>query len=97
MANDGFPQASNYSHSALRAILRLKAGLAPLDRLEELTVNRARHFDYLSGLLSTAESESRAFGIVLGPYGSGKSHFLQLAKQFALNHKFAVAQLNLDT
>jgi hypothetical protein len=97
MANDGPHQFSNNHHSALRAILRLKAGLAPLDRLEELTVNRARHFDYLSSLLSTAKSESHAFGIVLGPYGSGKSHFLQLAKQFALNHKFAVAQLNLDT
>src|SRR6266542_4822562 len=80
-------------HSALRALLRLKAGLTLLERADDLTINIARHHEYLRSLFSTTDVSERAFGIVLGPYGAGKSHFLQLAKNYALAQNFAVAQL----
>jgi hypothetical protein len=80
-------------HSALRALLRLKAGLTPLERVGDLTINMARHEKYLRDLFDKADASERAFGMVLGPYGAGKSHFLQLAKDYALAHNFAVAQL----
>lgn len=80
-------------HSALRALLRLKAGLTPLERVDDLTINIARHHEYLHNLFNRTDDSARAFGIVLGPYGAGKSHFLQLAKNYALAQNFAVAQL----
>ncbi len=79
--------------AALSAVLRIKAGLCPNERLEDVTVDFREHAPYLQHFLS---SETR-FGIVLGPYGSGKTHFLRVAKQTALSQGFAVAHLDLDT
>jgi hypothetical protein len=82
---------------ALRAILRLKSGLSPLERVEDLTVDVDRHKSYLRSLLDDASANGRSLGVVLGPYGSGKTHFLQLAKNYAFGQRYAVAQLGLDT
>lgn len=84
-------------NGALRAILRLKSGLSPLDRVEDLTVDVDRHKSFLCSLLQEVGTNGKSFGIVLGPYGSGKTHFLQLAKNHAFSQHYAVAQLGQDT
>jgi hypothetical protein len=83
--------------SALSAIIRLKAGLSPLHYLDDLTVDLAGHKSYLCRLLNKGSGQRTRLGIVLGAYGSGKTHFLQVAKRHALSGKFAVAQLSQDT
>jgi hypothetical protein len=79
--------------AALSAVLRIKAGLCPFERLEDITVDFRNHAPFLDQFLS---SDTR-LGIVLGPYGTGKTHFLQLTRKNALSEKFAVAHLGLDT
>jgi hypothetical protein len=83
--------------SALSAVLRLKAGLSPLQRLEELTIDFETHRQFVIPLLGNSIASGNKLGIVVGPYGCGKSHFLQIARRLALANNFAVAQLNLDT
>ena len=80
--------------SALHAILRLKAGLSPSQRLDELTVDLNRHNSFLRDFL---DPSSKAITAVVGPYGAGKTHFLRLAKQEALKKGYAVASLTQET
>lgn len=83
--------------SALKAIIRLKAGLCPLERLEDITIGLTSHTAHLGKLLGEGLGTGERFGIVLGPYGSGKTHVMQIAKRVALQHHFAVAHLSQDT
>ena len=57
--------------AALSAIIRLKAGLCPLERLEDITIDLQSHSNYLRNLLGSGER----FGIILGPYGSGENAY----------------------
>jgi hypothetical protein len=82
--------------AALKAILRLKAGLSPLNRLADTTVDYAKHIGYLESLHDTCLSTGNALGVVTGPYGTGKTHFLLLSKIYAIDHGYAVAHLSLD-
>lgn len=82
---------------ALRTVIRLKAGITPISGLEGLTINSEHHLKYLASLVSRFHKIGRAFGIVVGPYGSGKTHFLLLSKEFFLNEGFAVMHLGQDT
>jgi hypothetical protein len=91
------PNLMSDSLAALSAIIRLKGGLCPLERLEELTIDLQRHSRYLRELLGAGGSGGERFGIVLGPYGSGKTHILQVTKHLALSQGFAVAHLSQDT
>jgi hypothetical protein len=79
---------------ALHAILRLKAGLSPLQRLGELTVDLDRHQTFLEDFFG---SSSKGVSAVIGPYGAGKTHFLQLAKQEALERGYSIASLTQET
>jgi hypothetical protein len=83
-------------HSALRTVLRIKAGLSPLGRISELTIDLPRQLAFLKRVYADA-ARSGGPALVIGPYGSGKTHFLQLAKEYALKQGFAFAQLSQDT
>jgi hypothetical protein len=83
--------------AALSAIIRLKGGLCPLERLEDITIDLQSHSNYLRSLLGSGGSGGEKFGIVLGPYGSGKTHILHVTKHLALSQGFAVAHLSQDT
>jgi hypothetical protein len=80
--------------AALHAILRLKAGLSPSQCLDELTVDLSRHEAFLRDFF---DSPGRTIAAVVGPYGAGKTHFLQLSKQEALKRGYAVASLEQET
>src|ERR1700723_2916403 len=81
---------------ALRAIMRLKSGLSPIERVEDITIDLPKHLAYLNHLLDSSNRRER-LGLVLGSYGAGKTHFLQLAKRVALKQGYAVAELGQDT
>jgi hypothetical protein len=83
--------------AALSAIIRLKGGLCPLERLEDITIDFHSHSNYVKNLLDSGSSFGDKFGIILGPYGSGKTHILQVTKHLALSQGFAVAHLSQDT
>ncbi len=81
----------------LSAVLRLKAGLCPLRAIEDVTVNASRYSAFLDNVLDMALGGNAAFGIVEGTYGTGKTHFLQLAREKALKKGAAIAQLSADS
>jgi len=83
--------------AALSAIIRLKGGLCPLERLEDITLDLQSHSNYVQKLLDIGGSVGERFGVILGPYGSGKTHILQVTKHLALSKGFAVAHLSQDT
>ena len=60
----------------------------------ELTVDLSRHETFLRDFF---DSPGKAMAAVVGPYGAGKTHFLQLAKQEALKRGHAVASLEQET
>jgi hypothetical protein len=80
--------------AALHAIMRLKAGLSPAACLESLTVDLPRQRAFLGEFL---EGKNNNIGAVVGPYGAGKTHFLQLAKNEALRAGYLVACLGQET
>jgi hypothetical protein len=84
-------------HTALGELLRLRAGLSPLARVADLTVDLQEHTRYLDALFETQLHRRRPLGIVTGPPGWGKTNFLGLAKTYALSQGFAVMQLGQDT
>ncbi len=82
--------------AARRTVEALRYGVVPHKRIRELS----------AGLESERASLQRAFDevartggdvrVVLGEYGTGKSHFFELAAQEALERNFLVAAASLD-
>lgn len=79
---------------ALQAILRLKAGLSPGSCLEALTVDFSAQEAFVSQFM---QNRAPNVAVVVGPYGSGKTHFLRLAKQLALKSGYLVTSLGQET
>jgi hypothetical protein len=79
---------------ALHAIMRLKAGLSPGSCLEALTVDFSAHEAFIQGFIRNRGSN---LAVVVGPYGSGKTHFLQLAKRLASKAGYLVTSLGQET
>jgi hypothetical protein len=79
---------------ALHAIMRLKAGLTPDSCLESLTVDLSVQEAFISQFV---QGRSSNIGVVIGSYGSGKTHFLQLTKQLALKSGYLVTSLGQET
>jgi hypothetical protein len=79
---------------ALHAIMRLKAGLSPDSCIESLTVNLSEQQDFLGQFL---QNRSSNVGVVVGPYGSGKTHFLQLTKRLALKAGYLLTSAGQET
>ena len=82
---------------ALKAILRLKAGLSPLNRLREITVDFDKHICYLERLNRSCAAFGNALGVVTGRYGTGKTHFLLVSKRYAIEEGYSTAHLSQDT
>jgi len=80
-----------FSHR--RIIEALRMGVVPADSVESFTLGRENEAKQLSSWLLNDESGS---GIILGEYGSGKSHFLNYAFSIALKKGFAVARVDLE-
>ncbi|MDQ3248426.1 MAG: ATP-binding protein [Chloroflexota bacterium] len=74
----------------------LRVGIAPLQQIQELTIGLNSERTSLSAGLKGAHQSGGAVRAVIGDYGFGKSHIVELTAQDALNRDFLVAAISLD-
>ncbi len=81
---------------ARQLIESLRVGIAPAQHVPELTINlRAERESIIHGL-NEAHQLGGAARAVVGEYGYGKSHMVELTMQEALNRNFLVGTVSLD-
>lgn len=91
--------ASKYTLSRKKAkkiVEALRLGVVPEAEIEEYTVHRAEEIKEIEKGFERAENEGGNSTIILGEYGSGKSHFLDLIRSIALKKGFVVAKAEMD-
>lgn len=74
----------------------LRVGIAPAQHVAELTINLRPERDSLIRALNQAHQQGGAVRAVVGEYGFGKSHMVELTTQEALARNFLVATISLD-
>ena len=73
----------------------LKAGVVPRRGIHQIQVGRAREVQALIDDIHDVGEGSTSFRIVIGDYGTGKSFFLLLTKETALQKGLCVASADL--
>jgi hypothetical protein len=81
---------------ARQLIESLRVGIAPAQHIPELTIDLQAERESLIKGLAQAHKQGGAVRAVVGEYGYGKSHLVELATQEALNRDFLVGTVSLD-
>ena len=81
---------------ARRTIEALRFGVVPHHRIRELSFGLDKERQSLQGAFDAVEQTGGDVRVVLGEYGTGKSHFFELAVEEALARNFIVAMTSLD-
>jgi P-loop Domain of unknown function (DUF2791) len=81
---------------ARQLIEALRVGIAPAQHVRELTVGLVAERATLGSGLNKAHQTGGAVRAVVGDYGFGKSHIVELTAQEALTRNFLVAATSLD-
>lgn len=76
-------------------ISALRAGVVPRIGLQHIQVGRQREIEALLQDIERIGSGGSSIRFVIGPYGAGKTFFLFLVRQIALQRKLAVCQADL--
>jgi len=84
------------SVAARQAIEALRLGVVPRSHLDTYTVGRDLELVVVLKDLEAARQEG-GFRVVLGDYGAGKTHFLEMAEILALESGFLAARATLDS
>ncbi|MEX2534435.1 MAG: BREX system ATP-binding domain-containing protein [Trueperaceae bacterium] len=79
-----------------RLIEALRFGVAPAAHLRELTIGLAAERESVIAALNESHETGGAVRAVLGEYGYGKSHLVELSAQEALARGFLVSSVSLD-
>lgn len=87
---------SHTQFEARQLIEALRMGIAPAQHIQSLTIGLADEQTRLTTGLIQAHQRGGAAYAVVGDYGFGKSHIVELAAQEALGHNFLVASVSLD-
>ena len=74
----------------------LRVGVAPAQHIKELTIGLETERARLAEGLVTAHQAGGAVRAVIGEYGFGKTHLVELTAQDALDRNFLVATASLD-
>ncbi|MDJ0752207.1 MAG: DUF2791 family P-loop domain-containing protein [Ardenticatenaceae bacterium] len=74
----------------------LRVGIAPAQHVAELTVDLQSERESILVGLNQAHQHGGAVRAVVGEYGYGKSHIVELTTQEALTRNFLVATVSLD-
>ncbi|MEZ4658737.1 MAG: DUF2791 family P-loop domain-containing protein [Caldilineaceae bacterium] len=82
--------------SARSLIEALRVGVAPAQHIRELTIGLGDEQKRLAAGLNQAHSQGGAAFAVIGDYGFGKSHIVELTAREALDRNFLVAAISLD-
>jgi hypothetical protein len=79
----------------LRALYRLRAGVPPFDRIEELSVGHDGALKQLKSFVDSPAGVARAL-LVTGDYGEGKSHWLGALRHLGLKAGLAICYMSAD-
>ncbi len=80
-----------------RALIEaLRLGVAPVQKAQALTIGLEGERSSLVAGLTQAQTQGGAVRAVVGDYGGGKSHIVELSTQEALARGFLVASTSLD-
>ncbi len=90
------PLMAESQYDARQLIEALRVGIAPARHAEELTVGLTDERARLVDGLNRAHSEGGAAFAVIGDYGFGKTHLVELSAQEGLRRNFLVAATSLD-
>lgn len=82
---------------ARRTIEALRFGVVPSHRIRELSFGLDKERQSLQSAFDAVEQTGGDVRVVLGEYGTGKSHFFELTVEEALARNFIVATTSLDT
>lgn len=81
---------------AKKIIEALRLGVVPEKEIEDFTFHREYEIKQVEKEFARIEKEGGASSIILGEYGSGKSHFLDLIRSKALKKGYIVAKAEMD-
>lgn len=87
---------SRTQFEARELVEALRVGIAPVQHIRELTIGLAEERTNPNNALNRTHQQGGAVRTVLGDYGFGKSHIVELVTQEALDRKFLVASASLD-
>ncbi len=83
-------------YQARQLLEALRVGVAPAQHIKELTIGLEAERASLVDGLAAAHKDGGAVRAVIGEYGFGKTHLVELAAQEALERNFLVAVTSLD-
>lgn len=81
---------------ARQLIEALRVGVAPAQHIKALTIGLAEERASLNEGLTRAHGQGGSVRAIIGEYGFGKSHIVELTAQEALDRRFLVAAISLD-
>lgn len=81
---------------ARQLVETLRVGIAPVQHIQELTIGLLAEHASLNAGLKKAHQMGGGARAVIGDYGFGKSHIVELTARDALDHNFLVAATSLD-
>jgi hypothetical protein len=81
---------------ARQLIEALRVGVAPAQHIRDLTIGLEAERASLTAALVQAHSDGGAVRAIIGEYGFGKSHIVELTAREALDRRFLVAATSLD-
>ena len=81
---------------ARQLVESLRVGIAPAQHVLELTINLKQERESIIQGLNQAHQQGGAVRAVVGEYGHGKSHVVELTTQEALARDFLVGTVSLD-
>ena len=90
------PPMNQTQLDARQLIESLRLGIAPAQHVAELTLNLRPERESLIQALNNAHQFGGDARAVVGEYGYGKSHMVELAAQEALSRNFLTAAVSLD-
>ncbi len=79
-----------------RTIEALRFGIVPHQKIRELSVGLSAEFDSLQKAFASITQHGGDVRVVVGEYGTGKSHFFEVVTKEALERNFLVAKISLD-
>lgn len=87
---------SQTQFEARQLVEALRMGIAPAQQIQALTIGLVDEHERLKMGLTQAHQSGGAAYAVVGDYGFGKSHIVELVAQEALARNFLVATISLD-
>ncbi len=79
-----------------RTLEALRMGIVPVEDVKDLTIGLETEQVSLNRALARSQEEGGDVMAIIADYGFGKSHFIELAAQIALDKNFIVAIASLD-